>query len=83
MQDVIRFLDRLGADAALRRATLSELDEVMESEGLDPTIRSAILYKDTHGLAQLIGANRDLCCMVAIPREDDDAPWHGDGLRSQ
>jgi hypothetical protein len=82
MQNVITFLDRLGSDAALRRATLNELDAVMASEGLEPTIRSAILTKDTHGLATLIGASHDLCCMVAIPREDDDAPWYGDGLRS-
>jgi hypothetical protein len=82
MQDVIRFLDRLGQDAALRHATLSELEQVMRSEGLEPTIRSAILQKDTHGLATLLGANHDLCCMIAIPREDEDADWYGDGVRS-
>jgi hypothetical protein len=82
MQDVIRFLDRLGHDAALRHATLSELDQVMQAEGLEPTIRSAILQNDTHELATLLGANHDLCCMIHIPREDEDADWHGDAVRS-
>ncbi len=82
MQDVISFLDRLGRDAALKHATLGKLDEVMRSEGLEPTIRSAILRKDAQDLATLVGADKDLCCMIAIPGEDDEVPWHGDALRA-
>lgn len=82
MQDVITFLDRVGRDASLKHATLRDLDEVMQSEGLAPTIRSAILQKDTQRLAALIGAEQDLCCMVAIPDENDESPWPGGALRA-
>jgi hypothetical protein len=73
MSNVIDFLERLGQDATLRRASNAELEQALIGAQIDPAIREAILLRDQRRLESLLGANPNVCCMIIAPaREEDD-----------
>lgn len=73
MSNVIDFLERLGKDAELQRASDAELEQALIGAQIDPAIREAILLRDQRRLESLLGANPNVCCMIIVPaREEDD-----------
>lgn len=69
MTDVIGFLERLGADASVRRAfALGHL----QAPQLDEDVQEAILARDEARLRRLLGAV-NVCCALMPPREDEPA----------
>lgn len=94
MTNVIDFLERIGEDAQLRRATSAELDQALTGAGIDPALRAAILDGDQQSLEALLGAQTNVCCGLHPaeeeeeeeveedePEEDDDADE--DDMKSQ
>jgi hypothetical protein len=79
MMDPIEFLDRLGSNARLRHAAPGEIDKALDAAGIDPGLRSALLADDALRLGELLGAQRNVCCLIVKPdpaqpdeEEDDD-----------
>jgi hypothetical protein len=72
MSNVIRLIEKLGQDSALRNANSGELEQTLLDAHVDPAIRAAILACDQAQLEKLLGANTNVCCVVAPARDDDD-----------
>jgi hypothetical protein len=67
---LIGFLEQLGQDADLRRASDKMMEEALRSAGIDPALRAAILAGDRRVLEELMGAQPNICCTVH--REDEE-----------
>jgi hypothetical protein len=86
MTDVIDFLEQLGRDARLRHAPPAELERALAASGIDPDLRSALRGDDALRLAELVGAQPTLCCLIVKPdpakpddeEEEDDEPEEED-----
>jgi hypothetical protein len=69
MADVIRFLERLGQDAAQRSAPL---DLALTEAQLDPAVRAAIQNDDQRMLEALLGAQPNIFCGQHAPDEQEE-----------
>lgn len=80
MTDVIDFLERLGQDATLRRASL---ESVLKGAGLSTELRVALANRDQRSLETLLGVG-NVCCLVNAPMEEEqkDAPVKQDAARA-
>ena len=67
MMDPIEFLDRLGGNARLRYAAPGEIEKALDDAGIDPGLRSALLADDALRLGELLGAQRNVCCLIVKP----------------
>ena len=72
MSNVIDFLERLGRDAQLHRASDFELEQALIRAQIDPQVREAILLRDQRRLEALLGASANVCCMIFTPAREDD-----------
>jgi len=72
VSNVIDILERLGRNALLRHAAPSELERALADTPLEPALRAAILGGDQESLERLLGANSNVCCLVAPGREDEE-----------
>ena len=72
MKDAIDFLEQLGRNASLRHAPTSELERALAASGLEPGLRRALLTDDVPRLAELLGAQPIVCCLIEKPDQEDD-----------
>jgi hypothetical protein len=72
MSDVVGFLEKWGQDARLRYATSAGLAQEMVYAGIAPFIRKALLDGEQRRVEFLIGAQPNVCCLVALPNGDED-----------
>ena len=72
MKDAIDFLEQLGRNASLRHAPTPELERVLAASGLEPELRTALLTDDVPRLAELLGAQPIVCCLIEKPDDEDD-----------
>jgi hypothetical protein len=72
MKDAIDFLEQLGRNASLRHAPSPELERALAASGLEPELRRALLTDDVPRLAELLGAQPIVCCLIEKPDEEDD-----------
>lgn len=82
MSDVIEFLERLGGDAHLRHASEIEVKQALARTHIDPALQAAILSEDQQQLEALLGADTNVCCMIFVPEDDEDAPPEEDFVDS-
>jgi len=72
VSNVIDFLERLGQDAQLRRATGDEIEAALRNAGIEPGLRQAILGDDRGALEALLGADGNVCCVVFKEDEEEE-----------
>lgn len=72
MSNVIEFLERMGADATLRYAPPAEVERAAEAARLERRARTAIATGDGRRLGELLGARAALCCIVAVPEDEEE-----------
>jgi hypothetical protein len=77
MSDVVEFLERMGQDAQLSRASDSEFEHVVASTGLDSILQNAILSKDSSTLEALLGIA--VHCAMLAPAEEQEEQEDEDG----
>jgi hypothetical protein len=70
VSNVIDFLERLGQDADLCRASGEMLEEALRESGIDPALRAALLANNPRALEALLGAQSNTCCLVW--KEDEE-----------
>ena len=78
MSSVIEFLEQMGRDAQLRRATAPEIEAAMIQAGFEPGLRTAILAEDPRLLESWMGAGHNICCLVNAPDEEPDSEEEGE-----
>jgi hypothetical protein len=71
MFDVIDFLERMGQDAQLRRASQDEVGLALAGAEIDPELRVAILARDEPGLQALLGQG-PFCCLINPAKPDGE-----------
>jgi len=62
----------LGADAALRDVSSSDLDQALIEAKIDPAVKAAILSGDQAQLELLLGCRTNVCCGVFPGKEEED-----------
>ena len=72
MSNVIRFLESVGQDAALRHAIGEHLQDVAECLQLEPQARAAVLSTDKVLISTLTHAMPVICCGIMPGKDDDD-----------
>lgn len=78
MSDSITLLEKIGADASLMGADAAELRESLESVGLAPALRTALLDGDVRTLRELLRAPDIVCCIVDPAEEDEEEEEGGE-----
>ncbi|AGG89544.1 MULTISPECIES: hypothetical protein [Rhodanobacter] len=76
MSDVVEFLERMGKDAQLSRASGNKLEQVAASAGLDLILQDAILSEDSSTLKALLGIATH-CAMLAPAEEQEEQEDEG------
>jgi hypothetical protein len=71
MSNVMDFLEKWGRDARLRYAAGAELERALAGAPIDPFTRKALLAADRRHLEFLVGAQPNVCCMIAVPTGDE------------
>ena len=71
MFDVIGALERLGADADLAGASSARLGAMLQAEGADPVLCSALLEGDLRMLETLLRVPQNLCPFIHTPGEEE------------
>lgn len=64
MSNVIDFLERMGQDAELRHAAQGDVEKALVNAQIDPSLLEVMLDKDERRLEDLLGANKNLCCLI-------------------
>jgi hypothetical protein len=72
VSNVIDFLQRLGQDADLRHAPRAALELALGEAGIDPALREALLGADQRKLESLLGADTNVCAMIAPGKKEED-----------
>lgn len=73
MSKLIEFLEQLGQDSQLRRASEAELQVAMERAGLDLALRVPLLTADRRELETMAGAPANVCCVVQAAEDGDES----------
>jgi hypothetical protein len=72
VSNVIDFLERLGQDADLSRASEEMLEEALRNAGIDPALRAALLGEDRRAVEALLGVQSNVCCLVWKEDEEEE-----------
>ena len=73
VSNVIRFIESVGRDAALRHASEGQLEAAMRRDRIAPSVRAAILARDSASLETLLEVRETLYCVLMTP-EPKKAP---------
>ncbi len=72
MLDIIDFLERLGQDADLGRASAEEIQDALLAADLPAAAQDVLLSGDRLRLEALVGAPPIVCCAVWVPKKEED-----------
>lgn len=73
MSDVIDFLEKMGKDAQLRRASPEEVESALDDAQIDAPLSSAILARDISELYDLLKLQPMFATQME-PGEEEEAP---------
>ena len=71
MSNVVDLLERMGQSSRLHSLTEEQLAQELAQTGVEPAVRTAIVQQRPHQLEELIGASKNVCCMVHAPQDDE------------
>lgn len=78
MVAVIETLESLSADADVANATPARLDALLQSAGLEPALRSALVAGDVGAVRALLRAPDNVCCLINPAEEEEEEPEERD-----
>lgn len=79
MSDVVEFLERIGQDAPLNRASHDELERELAGTVLDPAVQEAILAKDGFKLRSLLKIAPNAGYLVPGEEQEEEREEDEDG----
>ena len=83
MTEIIDFLEKLGQDSQLRHAGCGEIRAALSAAQIDKVATAAILAGDERALAAHLAAPSEVCCLIFVPRREDEEPEKDDEAPEQ
>ncbi|MBM0103639.1 hypothetical protein JM946_02740 [Steroidobacter sp. S1-65] len=71
MSNVVDLLERMGQSSRVQALSSEQLAQELRLAGLEPAVQAAILEQRARELEELIGASKNVCCMVHAPQDDE------------
>lgn len=71
MSNVVDLLERMGQSSRLQSLTEEQLAQELAQTGVEPAVRAAILQQRPRQLEELVGASKNVCCMVHAPQDEE------------
>jgi hypothetical protein len=71
VSNVVDLLERMGRSSRLQSLTSEQLAQELAHAGVEPAVQAAIVQQRPRQLEELIGAIRNVCCMVHAPQDEE------------
>ncbi|MBL8268282.1 hypothetical protein [Steroidobacter sp.] len=71
MSNVVDWLARIGQSSRLQALSGEQLAQELARAGLEPAVQAAIVQQRRHQLEQLIGASKNVCCLIHAPQDEE------------
>ena len=71
MSNVVDLLERMGRSSRLQALTGEQLAQELAQAGVEPAVQAAIVQQRSRRLEELIGASKNVCCLVHAPEDDE------------
>jgi hypothetical protein len=71
VSNVVDLLERMGRSSRLQSLSSEQLAQELAQAGVEPAVQAAIVQQRPRQLEELIGAVRNVCCMVHAPQDDE------------
>lgn len=71
MSNVVDLLERMGRSSRLQSLTGEQLAQELAQAGVEPAVQAAIVQQRPRHLEELIGARKNVCCMVHAPQDEE------------
>jgi len=71
VSNVVDLLERMGQSSRLQALTGEQLAQELAQTGIEPAVQAAIVQQRPRQLEELIGATRNICCMVHAPQDEE------------
>ncbi|WP_153066985.1 hypothetical protein [Steroidobacter cummioxidans] len=71
MSNVVDLLERIGQSSQLQSLTGEQLARELSRAGIEPAVQAAIVQRRPRQLEELIGATKNVCCMVHAPQDEE------------
>lgn len=87
VSNIVVLLERIGQSSRLHALSGEQLKQELGSAGVAADVQTAILQQHARQLEELIGASKNVCCLIHAPQDDepeDEAPQKdSEEVRSQ
>lgn len=71
MSNVVDLLERMGQSSRLQALDGVQLAQELLLAGVEPAVQAAILEQRARQLEELIGASKNVCCLVHAPQDEE------------
>jgi len=71
VSNVVDLLERMGRSSQLQALSGEQLARELAQAGIEPAVQAAIVQQRPRQLEELMGAIRNVCCMVHAPQDDE------------
>jgi hypothetical protein len=86
VSNIVVLLERIGRSSRLHALSGEQLKQELGSAGVAADVQTAILQQHARQLEELIGASKNVCCLIHAPQDEEpeDVPQKdGEEVRSQ
>lgn len=71
MSNVVALLEKIGQSSRLHSLTGEQLAQALSAAGMEPAVQTAIVQQHAAQLEELIGASRNVCCLIHAPQDEE------------
>lgn len=71
MSNVVDLLERIGQSSRLQALSGEQLAEELARAGIEPAVQAAIVQQRPRQLEQLLGASKNVCCLIHAPQDEE------------
>jgi hypothetical protein len=71
VSNVVVLLERIGQSSRLQSLSGEQLAQELAQAGIEPAVQAAILQQQPRQLEQLIGASKNVCCLIHAPQDEE------------
>jgi hypothetical protein len=79
VSNVVDLLERMGRSSRLQSLTAEQLAQELVHAGVEPAVQAAIVEQRQRQLEALIGASKNVCCLVHAPADEEPEEQPEDG----
>jgi len=72
VSNIVVLLERIGQSSQLHALSGEQLKEALDAAGVAPAVQTAILQQHARQLEQLIGASKNVCCLIHAPQDEEE-----------